>query len=306
MWKDKTNRNLLGILVVLAVLYAGSYWLKNGSSGSTVLTQDLVVIDTALITNIKIEEPNRQIQFARQDGQWLLTTEENIQVPAVDSRVRSMISALNRMVPSRIASRDPDKWRDYQVDSTGRHVQVFQGQDKTLDLIIGRSSMQGQRTFVSYVRPYLEDNVYAIENFSASSISANSANYRNNTVVNITPDSVYQLVFESDRGDGFTVLKVDGGWQISDRSVDSVRMVDYLNDLRRISSSNFMDQHQPTPDAAPVTSLTIHANGAENVRIGVFDHEEEAFLHSSQNPKNYFRDTAVINKLFVNKEAFLE
>lgn len=270
------------------------------------MTQDLVVIDTGQITNIKIEEPANHIQLAREDGQWLLTTEDNIQVPTVESRVRSMISALDGLVPSRIASRDPDKWRDYQVDSTGRRVQVFQGQDKTLDLIIGRSSMQGQRTFISYVRPYLEDNVYVIENFSGSSVSANSANYRNKTVVDLTVDSIYQLQFETAGQERFSVLRTDNQWQLDEVLADSARTVEYLNELRRLTSSAFVDTGLPGTNVSPVASLTIASRGGDDVKIQLFDGAGgNQLVHSSQNPDNYFADTAVINQVFVQPAAFL-
>lgn len=306
MLKDKTNRKLLVVLVVLAVVYAGSYWLKKGSAGSQVLTTDLVHIDTAQITKIEIEKPGSQIQLTREGYEWMLTTEENVQVDAEENRIRSMISSLSRLVPSRVVSRDPDKWRDYQVDSTGQRVRVYEGENQTLDLIIGRGSMQGQRTFITYVRPYLEDNVYVIENFSGSSVSANSSNYRNKEVLTTTVDSIRQLRFDYPGEQGFTLSKVDDEWKLNDADVDSAQTVDFLKELRRISSSSFVDQQHPAASATPSSSLIIRSNGEEDILLHLFDGPDGGqILHSSQNPDNYFADTAVINKVFVDRETFL-
>ena len=307
MLRDRINRILLGILVVLAVLYAGSYWLKNGSPGSQVLTTDLVRIDTAQITKIEIEKSGSQIRVARQGGGWLLTTEENEEVSAEGNRVTNMIASLNRLVPSRVVSRDPDKWRDYQVDSTGQRVQVYEGDNITMDLLIGRGNMQGQRTFITYVRPFDEDNVYVIENFSGSSVSANSASYRNKEVLSATVDSIRQLQFDYPGEAGFTLLKEDDVWKLNDSDVDSAQTADYLKELRRITSSSFVDKQQPAASATPTSSITIRSNGSEDILLRLFEGPGGGqILHSSQNPDNYFADTAMIDKVFVGLEEFVK
>ena len=306
MLKDKTNRNLLGILVILAILYAGSYWLKNGSSCSTALTKDLVSIDTAQITNIMIEKPGDQIELDRQNRGWLMTTEDGVVVPALNDRVYNMLSSLMHLSPSSIVTRDADKWRDYQVDSTGVRVKIFEKENKTLDLIIGRGSMQGQTTFMTYVRPFNEDNVYVIENFYGSSVSANSANYRNKTVLTTTVDSIRQVLLNYPGEDGFTLMKMNDNWQVDGAAADSVRTAEFLKGLRRITSSSFVDKQRPSSSTPPTSSLTIQSNGADDVLIELFPGADgKQILHSSQNPENFFADTAAVNKLFVPKESFM-
>jgi len=307
MLKDKTNQNLLGILIFLAVLYAGSYWLKKGSSGSTVFTKNLVHIDTAQITDISIERPGSRIELDRQNRNWLMTTEEGAEVSALNDRVANMLSSLVRLSPSRIITHDPAKWRDYQVDSTGERIQIFEGKNKTLDLIIGRGAMQGQRTFVTYVRPYEEDNVYVVENFSGSSVSANSANYRNKNILSAVVDSIHQLIFNYPADDDFTLSRMGDHWEINGVQTDSTKTVDYLKELRRITSASFVDRQRPAVDADPLSSLTIRSHGTEDVFIQLFDGPGGGqILHSSQNPENYFVDTAVVNKVFVGEEEFLK
>lgn len=303
--KDKTNRNLLGILVILAVLYAASYWLKDGVSGSAELTQDLVDIDTAQISRITIGKPGSRISFERKDGGWLMTTEDGSEVRAVKTRLASMLSSLDGMYPVRVASRDSEKWRDYQVDSTGRRVQIFEGDTKSLDIILGRGNLVGQGTYSTYVRPAEEDNVYVVENFSESSVSADSDNYRNKTILQTTPDSVWQLIFRYYDDQDFTVSKTNGDWQINGTKTDSSRTQEYLSGLRRVSSSAFVDQQQPAADAAPASSLIIQSSGSEDILIELYEEAgSQQILHSSQNPDNYFADTAVLNKLFVKAADF--
>lgn len=166
--------------------------------------------------------------------------------------------------------------------------------------------MQGQRTFITYVRPYDEDNVYVIENFSGSSVSANSANYRNKTVLTSTVDSIHQVIFNYPGDDDFTLMKTNDDWQVNGTAADSVRKADYLKELHRITSSSFVDQQRPSPNTPPTSSLTIQSNGAGDVLLELFHGAGgEQILHSSQNPENFFADTAVVNKLFVPRESFV-
>ena len=306
MLKDKTNRNLGGILIVLAVLYAGSYWFNSGSTGSTVLTKNLVHIDTAQITNIMIENPGSQIELDRNNNSWLMITEQGAEVSVLKERVTHMLSSLMHLSPTRIISHDRAKWRDYQVDSTGERIHIFEGKNKTLDLIIGRGAMQGQRTFVTYVRPYQEDNVYVIENFSGSSVSANSVNYRNKDILTLVGDSIHQLLFDYPES-VFTLARMGDHWEIDGEPTDSIKTTNYLKKLHRISSTSFADKQRPAMNAVPTSSLTIFTHGAENAVIRLFDSPDgESIIHSSQNPENYFADTAVVNKVFVGKGEFLQ
>ena len=305
MLTDKINRTLFGILVVLAVVYAGSWWWKKGSAGSQVLTTNLVHIDTAQISQIHIERTGERIQLARRGNAWWLTTEEGVEVPAMGTSVRSLLSSLQRLIPSRVVSRDPSKWRDYQVDSTGRRIQIVEGENTTLDLVIGRGDMQGQQSFVTYVRPYDEDNVYVIENFSGSVVSASSANYRDKSVLTTTVDSIHMLDFDYPGDSGFTLSQVEGEWLLNDSPPDSTRVADYLKDLQRLTSSAFVDQIKPSASDAPSSSLIIRSHGSEDVLLRLFDRPDGGqILHSSQNPDNYFADTTVINQVFVDRETF--
>lgn len=306
MMKDKTNRTLLGILVVLVAVYVVSLWQKKGSPGSQVLTTDLVHIDTSQISEIRITGGDDRILLTRQGNSWELTTEEGVQVRAQSDRVRSMLTSIDRLIPSRIISRDPSRWRDYQVDSTGRRIQIIEGDKMTLDLVIGRGNMQGQQTFVTYVRPYDENNVYVIENFSGSSVSPSSANYRNKTVLTTAIDSIHMLDFDYADDSEFVLTRVDGEWLLNDSAPDSSRLEDYLEGLVRVTSSAFVDQSRPATTDQPSASVTIRAHGAEDIFLRLYGESGEAqLLHSSQNPDNYFADTAVIKKVFVDRERFL-
>lgn len=306
MMKDKTNRTLLGILVVLVAVYVVSLWQKKGSPGSQVLTTDLVHIDTSQISEIRITGGDDRILLTRQGNSWELTTEEGVQVRAQSDRVRSMLTSIDRLIPSRIISRDPSRWRDYQVDSTGRRIQIIEGDKMTLDLVIGRGNMQGQQTFVTYVRPYDENNVYVIENFSGSSVSPSSANYRNKTVLTTAIDSIHMLDFDYADDSEFVLTRVDGEWLLNDSAPDSSRLEDYLEGLVRVTSSAFVDQSRPATTDQPSASVTIRAHGAEDIFLRLYGESGETqLLHSSQNPDNYFADTAVIKKVFVDRERFL-
>lgn len=306
MLKDKTNQKLLGVLIFLILLYAGSQLSHFRSGSSSVFKTDLVRIDTAAASGIEIEKSGKKISLHKKDNQWDLTTDTGTEVKADADKVRRMLAALSHIRPERVVTDNPDKWRDYQTDSSGTRIQIWEDQIKTLDLVIGRFGMQGQTSFYTYVRPYEADEVYAAGQFSGSSVSSEASAYRNRTILELTPDSVRQLIYEYPEEGRFILSRTGAEWQLEGETLDSAGMAGFVKNLRRISSSVFEDLNQPSPAASPDVRLEIDLGEKENILLRLFAADtENPVIHSSQNPDNFFSDTAAIHKIFWSKEEFL-
>lgn len=304
MLKDKINQRLLGVLLLLVLLYGFSGWIQSRSGASQVLSSSLVHFDTANINRIEIEKSGQQLVLSRAENGWKIRLDEQKEVPAVDDRIRSMMTSLMHLIPTRVAANDPAKWRDYQVDSSGTRIRLSEGSNPKADLVIGRGGMEGQTGFYTYVRPFDQNNVYVVENFSGSSVSTDANRFRNRIILSLTPDSVHQLTFDYPDEEGFTLFKTDSVWSVNGEVADSAAVANYLKELRRISGSEFVDFNQPSSNAEPDASLQIR--GTEEVWIRIFaTTSEERILYSSQNPQNYFSDTAAIRTLFLTKKDFL-
>ena len=69
---------------------------------ASLLTNNLVHIDTAQITNIMIERAGTRIELGRENHNWLMTTEQGAEVSVLNGRITNMLSSLTRLLPSRI------------------------------------------------------------------------------------------------------------------------------------------------------------------------------------------------------------
>lgn len=304
--KDTWNQRLLGILVVLVLVYAALEFLGKDSSRSTSFQHHLVQIDTAQITKIAIDNPSSSVTLVRDEGQWKIPLQNSESAIAMNQRVENMLRSIQPLSPSRIATNDPSKWRDYQVDSTGTRLRIFTGPSPAIDLIIGRTGQQGQGQFYTFVRPGNQKEVFVIDDFMGSVVSASSLHYRDQKILTLNTDSVRSVQFDYPNGESFTLELKDSLWQVDGMVADSANTAGYLQEIRNITSTQFANDISTIAEKRPQSSLLIRVNGSPETLIDQYvGPNDEIILHSSQNPVNYFADTALVNTLFPLKEYFL-
>lgn len=320
MFKNLSNLTLIGILVLLAIGYFTiSYLNKSSRSGS--FHADIINIDTAKVTALQITGGKDSVYLLKENNDWKLRLASGKIVDAEDQSVRNSLGSLLTIAPSRIATRDQEKWKEYQVDTAGTRVKVFEGDKKTLDLIVGRFGikqgggpqgqqfgMQGGQQFYTYVRLAEEPEVYAADNFMGYSVNPSPAGFRNNHLFRLTTDSVTQIAFRYPADSSFTLMKEGSGWSISGQPADSTEAASYLNDIRVVSKSAFADDINSDQLGAPLYQAEISLSGKESVAVSVYPHNQYHFVvHSSRNPDAYFvdEDTSLVNKVFVERSRFI-
>ncbi|MEQ8685354.1 MAG: DUF4340 domain-containing protein [Imperialibacter sp.] len=248
----KSTLKLLGVLGILIALYfVVQFTTDRGRSKS--FRSELVKIDTSAVTRLQIKAGGEQLVMEKEAGKWKVNTATGKKVAATSSSVKGALNSLMSVKPSRLVAKDDSKWKDYQVDSAGTRVEVFEGGEKTLDLVVGRFNMEGQRQFSTYVRLFDEPEVYSAANFMGASLSTNSASYRNQQLARITKDSVYQVTFEYPDS-AFTLSKTDGKWLLDGQPADSANTAKYLQGIAYLSNRNFADDFNPV--GSPLFSVT--------------------------------------------------
>ena len=173
MLKNISSIKMIGILAVLVLVYLG-FEFFGGKSRSKSFKTELVEIDTAKVSKLVIEAKGESLELIKENNTWKVSIGNGKYAEAQKSNVKSTLNSLLTIKPSRIVAKDSEKWKDYQVDSAGTRVQVFEGSKNTLDLVIGRfgfnqQAMQqqqqmmmggrGMQQFFSYVRLQNEDEV---------------------------------------------------------------------------------------------------------------------------------------------------
>lgn len=305
MTKKLSSVKLLGILAILVGIYFVVDFF-GGKTRSKNFRSELVDIDTAQVSQILIDGKGSILELTKEGPQWKVGLGEGKYALAQNSSVKSTLNNLIGIKPSRLAAKDPAKWKEFQVDSAGTRVQVFEGDKSALDLVIGRFGVQGQRSFYTFVRLYDENEVYAADDFMGISFGTQASDYRNKRVLSLTTDSIAEVQFIYPADSSYNLTKVDDQWIVDGQVADSASLASYLSDLRYVNNSNFIDDVPAGSLISPAFTISIRQNGGPDVLIKAFQHPvHQWILNSSENPDNYFSDEALLNELFIGKNKLL-
>ena len=306
MFRSVKNIRLIGVLVILVVAYAGLKLFKN-TGRSKSFREELVVIDTSKVDRIIITKAGSSFEVNKDNEQWKVTIPGNKEVDAEGTSVNNALGALLRINPDRIATRDPEKWVDYQVDSSGTRVQVFENNVSTLDLILGRFGMHGQQQFHTFVRLFEDDEVYAANNFMGISFPSEPKGFRNSRFLQIASDSITHITFNYPGDSAFIMNKSEDTWYIGNNQADSASTASFLSGLRYLNASDFVDDVEPTALINPTMSVMIQASGLqEDVVLEAYSHPLYGYiLHSTYNPKAYFSDNSMMTRIFKGQSELM-
>jgi len=299
MLKKISSLKLLGILMALVLIYLASNYFSRGSRSES-LRSELVTIDTSQISKILISSPNENLELHRIDSSWVLKLENGKEVPALRDKVTNTLSSLLSIQPERMVTRDQAKWKDYQVDSTGTRIQVFENDLNTLDLVVGRFGMAGQRQFYSFVRLSEDTEVYTADNFMGLSGGNQSSSYRNQDIIKTEPDSIIAIQFSYPADSSFQLSRYDSSWLVNQTiQTDSAAVASYLLDLRSVTSKQFADHVDPSTLNNELFKLRIDSKSELPLTVKAFKGlgADQLFYQSSLNT-SYFQDTTLLDQLF--------
>ncbi|MEQ9306752.1 MAG: DUF4340 domain-containing protein [Marinoscillum sp.] len=289
----KGNKVML-LLVVLAVLI-GVYFIAkySGNQGrSTSFRSELVEIDSDQVTKIELFSPSDSTILKKEGDQWYVDDKK-----ADESSVKSMLSTLQQIKPSRLASRSEDTWKDFQVDESGTRVVAFQDGDKVLDIILGRFNVEGQRSFYSYVRLQDESDVYVAKDFMKMSINTGANAYRNDDILKVEKDSLSGIAFNYPDS-GFVLSRGDAGWSIGQDSADSTAVAKYLQGVRSVTSRNFAENN----GVETLYDVAFQQKNGEDIQVAF---HADGGISSSSNPDEFWEDQALRDKVCKSRSYFL-
>ncbi len=320
MFKNISNTKLLLLLAVLAAVYAASLFF-GGKEKSKGLKTELVSIDAGKTTKLRIEKKaGHPLELFKEGSQWKVSLADGKIAVAMNSKVEAAISQLESIRPSRLASRNESKWKNYEVDSAGTRIKVFEGNKNTLDIVLGRLAfgkqamgggpgMGASPQFHTFVRLASDAEVYAADNFMGMTIPTEAKNYRDERLLRAVADSLSRVSFVYDDGGSFVLEKQQGTWLLEGQQPDSAAVAGFVSALAYLNGAGFDDGH--TLDAlgnAPFRAV-FNEGGKEPVEIKAFRNPagDGWVLHSSFNPNNLFGDPdgSVFKKVFPGRENLL-
>lgn len=295
--KRLSNGKLIGLLLALCLIYFVVDFTGSKSKSKSLRTE-LVEIDTAKVSQITVEAPGKtKVQLEKVQGEWELTLDNGKKVVASATAVDNALYALLSIKPSRMATKSEAKWKDYQVDSAGTRVKVFEGGSNTLDLVIGRFGMEGQRAYHTFVRLFEDKEVYVAKDFMGFSVSSDASAYRDQVFARITKDSVAAITFNYSADSSFRLERLGDVWQANGSPADSASVAKYLGGLGYVNGKEFMDEEKEL--TVPVMSATVDMNNGQTILFDAYQKEGEWVFHSSDNELGYFKDATILDKVFV-------
>ncbi len=294
-----TTKNLIIILVVLAAALAVSQLTKR-SGKSKSLRSDLVVLDTAKVSKIEIASTEGNVALTSTAAGWVVDLEDGSQKRTRKDAVTNLLASLNTIEPGRLASKSPDKWKDYQVDSAGTRVRVYEGKEVATDIVLGRFGVEGQQSYYTFVRLFEDDEVYVAPNFMSITVSKDAASYRDNNVMRLQKDSLTSITFNYPDS-AFRLSKGDS-WFLADQPADSAAVAGYLNSLSFLTSRMFYDE--PLAED-PSHTVSFSFSNQPDIVIDAYLQGGETIVRSSENKNELFTDFPLVGKVFKGRSAFL-
>lgn len=299
---NSKNLRLIGVLVVLVTLYFVVDFTGNkGKSKST--KSELVSLDTDAVTQININAKGKEVALDKKEGNWKIKLSDGQWVPATESSVNSALKALSEIKPARLASKKQEKWKDYQVDSSGTVVKIYEGSKLALDIVLGRFTMEGQRKYSTFVRLSEEEEVYNVKDFMSFSVPSEINSYRDKVLAKVERDSISQLQFNYPSDSSFVLSKQGDFWSIADEHADSTSVSKYLGTLSSLTSSKFYDE--PFNTDGIKSTLVIDLIGGESVVIDAYQIDDEWILQSSENLFARYNDGNLFDKIFKSNQDFM-
>lgn len=305
------NKKLALILLAVIGLIVLSRYL-NAPKEQRSFDADMVKIDSAAVTAVSLypkSEDGTEIRFKKQEDGWTVRR-EGITAEADQSAVRTLLASIMDIKADRLVGKDPKRWGDFGVaDSATTRVKVEQNGTAALDLLVGSFNFrENVENSFSYFRLNGEDETWSTRGLLSIGFDRKFSSWRNRTVVQLDPQLISRVAFNYPADSSFTIARSEGQWQSSGAEVDSAGVAGYVNGLRAIMKTDFVDN----PGALPITpeiTATITSEAGDIV-VKAFDMgvDRPLLLQSSQNPDAFFASdsTRTFPRLFPARSLLLK
>ena len=309
MFKKASNNILSLVFVVLLLVVVILFFFDSGKNERT-LREVLVDIDTSAVTQILIFSKANNYQptkLFKQDNKWLVELKNGKTASVTKQKISQTLSELSEIIPKRLAARNKEKWGEFQVDSAGTRVQIFEGDDLSLDIVIGRFNYQQQMRSVStYVRLHNDIDVYEVDGFLAMTFNKDANAFRDGTIIKDDFNSWTKLQFDYPADSSFALNKINNKWYIDDIETDSAKTTNYLRKLSNLSQNKFFDNDISQIEQKSLYKLTISNDKLEFIELTAYVDSTNYVIISSENPEAKFDGKTFGGTVFVGNKSFFK
>lgn len=301
------NKKLLYIFLGLLAIYSITQFGFQKKTRS--FNPNLIQLDTASVTSITIlpkSDNQEEMVLVKENGTWM-AKKGSVQTKANKGAVESILRNLALIKTKRVATKNTEKWSDYEVAiGEGSQLKVYNGESELANFVVGRFNFNQQtRSGISYVRLNSGDEVYAVDGFLSMTMGQGFDSYRNKELLKINKDQLTKIAINT-QGTTAIYQKLGTTWSKDGVPVDSTQMATYLTGLQNINGTSFADDF----NAAASNDLLFKTLSLEGdnipapiiVKIFKDDTRSEPYvIQSSQNLDGYFSsgEDGVFKTLFL-------
>lgn len=303
------NRKLSLVFVILLLgVWGISKIFSKGDAQS--FQTDLISIDTALVTIIKIDpkgEEETEMTLQRNTTSRWLATKGTVTATANIGIINSFLNRIQLIQTEKVAAKEKEKWSDYEVDElNGTRIKIYTGSQLLEDFIVGGFNLnQETNQGLSFVRISGGDEVYAIDGFLRKSLGQGFNAYRNKRVVKTIKEDITALSLTKEDGAVLSFIKKNNQWRNDSLLIDSVAISNYLSGIQNVMGSTFVDDIDPTTYSLPKYRTLVITNSNISQPISITCYRDEAkmppyIIQSSQNMESYFssEESDLFQKIF--------
>ncbi len=305
-----SNKTLIIVFVVLLAIVV-IFMINDSEHGERSFRSTLVNIDTANVTSIDIypkATKHKVVRIFKDGKEWKVTLADKKTALVPRSKMQEMFIQLLAFKPIGVAAQKRDKWHEFQVDSTGTRIKVYEGSKKALDMTIGKFTYHRPRSMSTYVRVAGDNNVYEVTGFMSYEFNHNANYYRDDHVINDNSANWSKLSFTYPADSSFQLVKVKNKWEINGRPADSSKVANYFNAVSRITDPNFIDNPSNNLLSKAKYTLTIQTSSLGAITVAAFEDTSNIAINSTQFPDTYFdgKKADFWKRIFVGKEKFFK
>jgi len=308
---NKLSTKTLIIIFVVLLAVVAIFIIYDSSHGERSFRSQLVSIDTAKVTSVKIYPKaanHKEVSIFKEGNFWKVKLAGGRDVNVPPSKVNQLLSQLLLFQPIGVAAQSKDKWKEFEVDSSGTKIEVYQGNDNTADIIIGKFTYHRPNNMMTYVRVDGDDNVYEVLGFMNFEFNHDANYFRDDHVIHDNQKKWNKLSFSYPGDSSFFLTKVKNNWEIKGEKVDSSSVANYLNTISNLTDPNFIDNPPQSLLSKAKYTLTIQTSSLGGITVAAFEDASSIAINSTQYPDTYFdgKKNNFWKRLFVGKKHFVK
>ncbi len=308
MFNKFSNKKLVIVFSILLFVVVLMFVLDSNPNEST-FKKDIIDINKDDVTSISIfpkVNNHKEVKLFKEGNDWKVTLNKDKTAIVPKEKIDGLLNVLAQIKPKRVAAKSSSKWKNFQVDSSGTQVKVFEDGDLSLDIVIGKYVFKQPRALSSYVRLADEDNVYEVNGILSITFNHKPDYFRDFHLVFDSFNNWNKVTFTYPADSSFTLTKKGDKWFIGGQLTDSAKTVNYLNSIQTLTNSNFVDNPDKESLSKAFFTITIESKDKGTIVITSFGNDENAIIHSSMRPEVYFKAgaKAFLTRTFVGRMNF--